>query len=247
MIFVSFNVNGIRAAIANGLMDFLTKTEADIILLQETKVNIPFDLQLSGYGATWHFARRRGYSGTAVLFREKPICIQHGFHHWLDDEGRIITLEYPLFFVVNVYVPNSQDVLDRCYYRLDWDTALLEHLSNLCARKSVVIGGDFNVAHDCIDVYPDQNTETQSGFREEKQGGFDNLLELGFVDALRFMHPNEGGFYTWWSGRKYDRDRGRRIDYFLVSDNLKSKISASSIVPGITISDHAPIQLVLRL
>jgi exodeoxyribonuclease-3 len=253
MLLISFNVNGLRAAIANGLTVFLAKTQADIVLLQETKIDAPVDLQLPKYQSTWHFSKRKGYFGTTVLFKENPINIQHGFRNdpGINDEGRIITLEYPLFFIVNVYVPNFQGTLDRWYYRLDWDTALFEHLSNLCIRKPVVIGGDFNVAHDYIDIYPEntKNIKNQIGFREEERGGFDNILELGFIDTFRFMHPNECGFYTWWSEKNENRtyNRGRRIDYFLVSDKLKSKIRKSSIMPEITISDHAPIKLEIKL
>jgi exodeoxyribonuclease-3 len=163
-------------------------------------MDIPIDFQLSGYKSVWNFSKRKGYSGTAILFKEKPIYIQYGFHNYqnINDEGRIITLEYPLFFVVNVYVPNSQGTLDRWYYRLDWDTALLEYLSNLYTRKPAIIGDDFNVAHNYIDIYPENTTniENQAGFQEEERGGFDNLLELGFVDVFRFIHPTERGFYT---------------------------------------------------
>jgi exodeoxyribonuclease-3 len=253
MLLISFNVNGLRAAIVNGLIEFLTKIQADIILLQETKIDAPVDLQIPKYKSTWHFSKRKGYSGTAILFKENPIDIQYGFRNnsEINDEGRIITLEYPLFFVVNVYVPNSQGTLDRWYYRLDWDTALVEHLSNLCVQKSVVIGGDFNVAHNYIDIYPEntKNIESRAGFREEERGGFDNLLELGFIDTFRFTHPNECGFYTWWSEKNENRkyNRGRRIDYFLISDKLTSKIRESSIMLEITISDHAPIKLEIKL
>ncbi|MDR1334799.1 MAG: exodeoxyribonuclease III, partial [Holosporaceae bacterium] len=216
MILISFNVNGLRAAIASGLVEFFDKLQADIILLQETKVDVPVDLSPLKYQSVWHFSKRKGYSGTVVLFKNKPIDIQYGFNNnvEINDEGRIITLEYPLFFIVNVYVPNSQGTLDRWYYRLDWDTALYRHLSDLCARKPVIIGGDFNIAHNYIDIYPEntKNIQNRAGFREEERCGFDNLLELGFIDTFRFMHSHECGSYTWWSEKNENRkyNRGRR-------------------------------------
>jgi len=249
MRFISFNVNGLRAAACNGLVGLLENWQADFILLQETKINSPIDLEFQWCKSVWHFSKRKGYSGTVIFFKENPINTHLGFHSDFGDEGRVITLEYPLFFIVNVYIPNSQGSLDRWYYRLDFDSALLEYLSNLCDRKLVVVGGDFNVAHDYIDIYPENAKNIEPGFRKEERGGFDNLLELGFVDTFRYMHPCECGFYTWWSGKHDNRkhNRGRRIDYFLVSDSIKPKIIESSIMSEITISDHAPIKLELDL
>ncbi|MDR1361986.1 MAG: exodeoxyribonuclease III [Holosporaceae bacterium] len=252
MLFASFNINGLRAAIGNGLLDFLANLQADIILLQETKLVTPIDLPISGYRCAWNFSQRSGYAGTAILFRKNPLEIHYGFTNTnFNNEGRIITLEYPSFFVVNVYVPNSQGYLRRWYYRLDWDAALLEYLAVLYTRKPIILGGDFNVAHNYLDIYPEnqKNIENQTGFRAEERGGFDKLLELGFVDTFRFLHPNDSGFYTWWSGKNENRkyNRGRRIDYFIVSDTLKSKIQESSIVQADPISDHAPIKLVMGI
>ncbi|GHU15681.1 exodeoxyribonuclease III [Alphaproteobacteria bacterium] len=252
MIFISLNVNGLRAALCKGLVDFLTKSQADFILLQEIKVDVPIDLTIPEYSSEWNFSGQSGYAGTAILFKKKPIGIKNGFYDTkLDSEGRLITLEYPSFFVVNVYVPNSRGNLERWYYRLDWDSALMEYISNLCLRKPVVVGGDFNVAHNYIDIYPENTTniENQPGFREEERGAFDTLLELGFTDTFRFLHANKCGAYTWWSGQNENRknNRGRRIDYFLVSKGFEDKILESSIFSAITISDHAPIKLMMEL
>lgn len=252
MVFISFNVNGIRSAINDGLSDFLKKSVADFILLQEIKVNFPIDLNTFGYKSIWNFSKRKGYSGTAILFKNTPLDVQYGFamNHEIDDEGRIITLEYPAMFVIDVYFPNSQGDLDRWYYRLDWFSAVHEHLSNLYPRKLIIVGGDFNLAHSRLDIYPkaEKDLKDKSGFTEEERGEFDNLIEMGFVDTFRFLHPEERA-YTWWSksNENYKYNRGRRLDYFLVSEKLAPKIRESSMMSGITISDHVPIKLELKL
>jgi exodeoxyribonuclease-3 len=250
VIFISYNVNGLRAAIGKGLMDFIAASRADFILLQETKDDAPVDFSAMGYAVERNFSERRGYAGAAVLFKKKPIGVRRGFGNAeLDGEGRFIVLEYPSFYVVNVYAPNSRGGLDRWYYRLDWDEALVEYVARLRCEKPVVIGGDFNVAHEYIDIYPEntRNLEKQPGFRDEERGGFDKLLEAGFVDSFRFLRPDESGAYTWRSAKCENRrnNRGRRIDYFLVSEGLEGKIRESSILLETSISDHSPIKLVL--
>lgn len=266
MVFVSFNVNGIRAAIQNGLENFIETSKADFILIQETKVNSPVDLSLVNsdvnpkselqYKSLWNFAEKKGYSGTAVLFKEHPLNVNYGFlkknniDGITENEGRIITLEYPSFFLVNAYFPNSQRGLKRWYYRLDWFDAFYEHVSHLCHLKPVIIGGDFNLAHDYLDIYwqNESDLKSQAGFTDEERDEFDNLLEMDFVDTFRLMHPEERT-YTWWSKNheNYKHNRGRRIDYFLVSKKLKTKIRESSIFSEIKISDHVPIRLELEL
>lgn len=265
MIFISFNVNGIRAAVQNGLENFIENSEADFILIQETKVNSPVDLSLKNshsnvksysepkYKSLWNFAEKKGYSGTVVLFKEDPLSVCYDFSkksRMDEDEGRIITLEYPSFFLINAYFPNSQGGLEHWYYRLDWFEAFYEHVSHLYHLKPVIIGGDFNLAHDCLDIYwQDENDlKSQAGFTEEERGEFDNLLGMGFVDTFRLRHPEERA-YTWWSKNheNYKHNRGRRIDYFLVSKELKSRILESSILSNIKISDHVPIKLELKI
>ena len=252
MMFVSFNVNGLRAAIAKVGIDFFMELNADFLLLQEIKLKTPLENFLPGYFSAWNFPDCAGYAGTAILSKQKPNNIKYDFGTEFDTEGRVITFEYPLFFLVNVYVPNSQGSLDRWYYRLDWNDSLVEYLSTLLRKKSVIIGGDFNVAHNYIDIYPEntKNLEKQSGFREEERGGFDNLLELGFVDTFRLLNATKTGSYTWWSAKNNNREnnKGRCIDYFLVSDDIQGKIRSSQIFVNtdISISDHVPIKLIVE-
>jgi exodeoxyribonuclease-3 len=253
VVFVSYNINGFRAALSKGLEDFLSALNADFIMFQETKadVSLEFNLKgcLKGYSAEWNCSERCGYAGSAIFFKKKPVSVKYGFgNKKLDGEGRLIVLEYPSFFVINVYVPNSRGNLERWYYRLDWDEALIDYLTDLRCRKPVIIGGDFNVARDYIDVYPEntKNLENYPGFREEERSDFDKLLDAGFVDTFRFLFPDKCGAYTWWSGTNRKYNRGRRIDYFLVSEGLEKKIRGSEILSDVTFSDHAPIKLTLE-
>lgn len=252
VILISFNVNGIRAALSKGLDEFLRKSAADFILIQETKVNSSIDLGVLNYRSVWNFAESKGYSGTMILFKDTPINIQCGFGRecGINDEGRIITLEYPSYYVINAYFPNSQSKLKRWYYRLDWFDELHEYLSNLYRRKPVIIGGDFNLAYDHLDIYSESTESPKEplGFAQEEKTELDNLLEMGFVDTFRLMNPGKR-LYTWWSSKNENHkyNRGRRIDYFLVSRELTPKVSDSTIARRIGISDHAPIILKLRL
>lgn len=220
---------------------------ADIAALQEIKVNAPvLGFAPPGYRVEWSFAERPGYAGTACLFRKKPLAVTRGIgNERFDRDGRIITLEYPAFLFVNVYVPNSQGGLAKWYHRLEWDEAFYGYAAELLRRKPVVIGGDFNVAHEAIDTY---HTGHTAGFREEERGGFDRLLSLGLVDAFRLLNPDARA-YTWWSGKNGNRaaNRGRRLDYFLVSENISGKVKSADILCGIQGGDHVPIALEIDL
>jgi len=250
---VTWNVNGIRACIGKGLADYLLTANADIIGLQKTKVNAPIpDLVPPGYNAVWNAGERLGYSGTMCLYKQTPVSVRSGADDpRLDGEGRIITLEYPAFYYVNAYVPNSQGGIDRAHYRLDWDAAFVRYLYDLQAEKPVVVGGDFNVSRDYIDVFPEnlRNIENPTGFTSEERGGFQALLDIGLVDVFRELHPSQERAYTWWSNRlnKRDENRGWRIDYFLISACLLKKVKGCEIRPDVFGSDHAPIELKIKL
>ena len=262
---ISWNVNGLRACLSNGLIDYLLLTDADIIALQEIKVNEPVaELSLPGYTADWCFSARGGYSersvrrsggysGTMCLYKVPPISVKHGLilqssngDEWLDDEGRIITLEYPEYFFVNVYVPNSQSKLSRRHYRMYWDYAFLNYIYKLNSGKPVIIGGDFNVAHQHIDVFPEnvRNVKKPYGFLEQERDGFNRLLEIGMADVFRVLYPAAEA-YTWWSQRfsKRDANQGWRIDYFVLSDKLLPKVKNCVIRSDVHGSDHAPMEM----
>lgn len=253
MKFVTWNVNGLRACITKGLPEYLKEINADIVALQETKINNPLPEAVPpGYEAVWSCGERAGYSGVACMFKTPPLSVSDGIgDSCLNKEGRIITLEYPTFYFINVYVPNSQGELDRWYYRLEWDAAFADYLELLILdTKPIIVAGDFNVARDYIDVYPEniRNIENPPGFRSEERDGLNTLLDLGFIDVFRELHPTERA-YSWWSNRlnKRDEDRGWRIDYFLVSNKLLRKIKSCKIRADISGSDHAPIELAVKL
>jgi exodeoxyribonuclease-3 len=247
---LSWNANGLRALLRDGSLPPLADG-ADFVCLQETKADAPIDPVVPGFGAEWAFSERLGYAGVTTLFKRKPLFVTRGLDNpKLDAEGRVLTLQYPKFFLVNVYVPQSQGGLERWYYRLDFDAALAEHAESLLSQKPVIICGDFNVAHGYIDIYPEntRNFESSPGFKEEERGAFDNLLSLGFVDAFRMLHSDKR-VYTWW-GKRFshkEQNRGRRLDYFLVSENIASLVTSSEIISNFTGSDHAPITLEVSL
>jgi len=251
----TWNVNGFRACLEKSLEEYVLFADADIIALQETKVNepIPIDDLLSlGYRADWNFANRVGYSGTLCLFKEEALSVSHNLGvKELDGEGRLITLEYPSFFFTNVYVPNSQGGRERWYYRLDWDAAFLKYAERLAERKNLIICGDFNVARDYIDVYPEnlRNEENPHVFLSEERDGLNALLDIGLADVFRELHPEKERSYSWWSqrGNKRSENRGWRLDYFLVSENLMPKIKSCEIRADVFGSDHAPVELVIDL
>jgi len=248
----TWNVNGLRASLGKGLLDYLRESEPDVVAIQETKTNAPVpDIVLPGYQAVWCFAEKPGYSGTLCLFKEKPLAVTRGLGDTrLDSEGRLITLEYPSHYFVCVYVPNSKGGLDRWYYRLDWDKALLEYLEALHDRKPVIVGGDLNVARSYIDVYPENLLEADPhGFLTEERDGLNALLEMGLVDVFRELHPDLEGAYSWWSSRlnRRSENKGWRLDYFLTSAQLLPKVRSCKLRPDVFGSDHAPIELVIAL
>jgi len=253
MKFVSWNVNGVRSALGKGLADFIRSTNADMYAFQEVKAEPDqvesLEFPPAGYHAFWNPAQQKGYSGTLVLSRTKPLSVRLGMgpeEH--DGEGRIVTCEYPDFFLVNVYTPNSKDDLARLVYRHDeWDRLFLAYLKKLEETRPVVFCGDLNVAHEEIDLArPKENTRS-AGFTLEEREGFSNLVKAGFVDTFRHLHPGETGHYSWWSFRAGARARnvGWRIDYFLISQALLPRLRDAAIRPDVTGSDHCPVTLEL--
>jgi exodeoxyribonuclease-3 len=236
-----------------GLLNYITETDADILAIQETKMNtLMSDFPPRGYTADWNCGERLGYSGTVCLYKKQPLSIRHGFGEArFDAEGRLITLEYPSFYFVNAYVPNSQGGLDRWYYRLDWDAAFAEYLEYLQGRKPVIVAGDFNVARDYIDIFPEnlRNDENPPGFLSEERDGLNALLDMGLSDVFRNLHPTQERAYTWWSNRlnKRAENRGWRIDYFLVSESLMPRVESCEIRSDVYGSDHAPVELTINL
>ena len=250
MKFISWNVNGLRACVAKGFQDSFNGLDADFFCLQETKLQEgQIDLRLDGYFQFWNYAEKKGYSGTAIFAKEEPMSVQYGMgveEH--DKEGRVITLEYPAFYIVNVYTPNSQDGLKRLDYRMQWEDAFRAYLKGLEGKKPVIACGDMNVAHNEIDLKNPSTNRKNAGFTDEERQKMTELLDSGFTDTFRFMHP-EAVEYSWWSYRFNARARnaGWRIDYFLVSDVLKDKISDASIHQEIFGSDHCPVELVMDI
>ena len=249
MKFISWNVNGLRACQGKGFSDVFREMGADFFCLQETKMQPgQLDLQFEGYESFWNSAEKRGYSGTAIFTRHKPIDVTMGMgieDH--DHEGRIITLEMEPFFLVNVYTPNSQDGLKRLDYRMDWDDDFRNYLLQLDKRKPVIVCGDMNVAHEEIDIKNPKANRRNAGFTDEERQKFTTLLQTGFTDTFRHLHPTEAT-YSWWSYRFHAREKntGWRIDYFLASNRLQPSIESASIHTNILGSDHCPVELVLK-
>ena len=245
---ISWNVNGLRAVAGKGFADIFAELDADFVCLQETKLQeSQLDLEFLGYTSYWNYADKKGYSGTAVYTRQMPLAVTRGIgvdEH--DHEGRVLTLEMEDFYLVNVYVPNSQDGLKRLDYRMQWEDAFRAYVSGLAARKGVVICGDMNVAHEEIDLKNPATNHFNAGFSDEERAKMTELLGAGFVDSWRSQHPGEAK-YSWWSYRMRARERnvGWRIDYFLVSENIKDRIVSTDILNGIFGSDHCPVELIL--
>jgi exodeoxyribonuclease-3 len=248
---ISWNVNGIRAVLRKGLADFVAREKPDILCLQETKAR-PEDVELpealAGYHACWNSAEKKGYAGTAIFSKTKPLGTAHGIgiaDH--DREGRVITAEFAEFFVVNVYVPNSKRELTRLAYRQQWDRDFLGYLRGLEKRKPVIFCGDLNVAHTELDLARPKDNVKNHGFTPEERAGFDAVVGAGFVDAFRVFEPG-GGHYTWWSqmGTARARNIGWRIDYFVVSAALRPRLKSAQIHHATMGSDHCPIELVLK-
>ena len=248
MKFVSWNVNGLRAVAGKGFADIFAELDADFVCLQETKLQEgQLDLEFLGYTSYWNYADKKGYSGTAVYTRQVPLAVTYGIgvdEH--DHEGRIITLEMEDFYLVCVYVPNSQDGLKRLDYRMKWEDDFRAYVSGLAARKGVVICGDMNVAHEEIDLKNPATNHFNAGFSDEERAKMTELLSAGFVDSWRLQHPDEEK-YSWWSYRMRARERnvGWRIDYFIVSESLRGRIVSTDILNDIFGSDHCPVELIL--
>lgn len=246
MKFISWNVNGLRACEGKGFSDIFKELNADFFCLQETKMQAgQLDLQFDGYQSYWNYADKKGYSGTAIYTRQKPLNVIYGMgidEH--DHEGRIITLELEDFFLVTVYTPNSQDGLRRLEYRMKWEDDFLAYIQNLDSQKPVIICGDMNVAHQEIDIKNPKTNRHNAGFTDEERAKFTTLLDKGFIDTFRFLHP-EDITYSWWSYRFRAREKnaGWRIDYFVTSKCLSDKIKDAKIHTKIMGSDHCPIEL----
>lgn len=249
MKFVSWNVNGFRAILGKGFYEFFNETDADIFCLQETKLQEgQHDAMPEGYYEYWNYAQRKGYSGTAVFTKREPLKVTRGMGlEAHDQEGRVITLEFPEFYFVTVYTPNAQDGLARLDYRMEWEEAFRAYLQTLDLQKPVIICGDMNVAHQEIDLKNPKQNRNNAGFTDQERAKFSDLLAAGFVDSFRHLYPDRENAYTWWSYRFNARSRnaGWRIDYFIVSDRLKSRIKDSVICSEIQGSDHCPVILEL--
>ena len=250
MKFVSWNVNGLRACEGKGFSEAFRALDADFFCLQETKMQEgQLDLAFEGYDSYWNYADKKGYSGTAIFTRLKPLSVSYGIGIDMHDhEGRVITLEMPEFYLVCVYVPNAQDGLKRLDYRMQWEDDFRAYLGTLAARKGVVVCGDLNVAHNEIDLKNPSSNRHNAGFTDEERGKFNALLASGFTDSWRFLNPDTVK-YSWWSYRFHARENnaGWRIDYFLVSKSIKDKIAGAEIHNEIFGSDHCPVELTLSL
>lgn len=247
MKFISWNVNGLRACMNKGFMDFFSAEDADFFCLQETKLSEgQIDLDLPGYLQHWNYAEKKGYSGTAIFAKHPPLSVRYGVGiAELDTEGRLITLEYPEFFLVTCYTPNAQRELARIGHRLNWEKAFREYLMSLDTIKPVIVCGDLNVAHKEIDLKNPASNRGAAGFSDEERGAFGQLLDSGFTDSFRYLYPDTEGAYTWWSYMFHARERntGWRIDYFLVSNRIADKITATPIYHETMGSDHCPVGL----
>lgn len=247
---ISWNVNGLRAVVKKGFMDFFDDIDADIFALQETKMQPhQLELDLPGYYQYFHSAERKGYSGTAVFTKKEPINVSYDFEKDIhNDEGRVMTLEYDDFYFVNAYVPNSQEKLKRLDYRMEWEDELRKYLVNLDEKKPVIYCGDLNVAHNEIDLKNPSTNRKNAGFSDEERAKFSELLDAGFSDTFRTLYPDKVE-YSWWSYRFNARanNAGWRIDYFVVSDRLMDKVKDSIIYGDIMGSDHCPVGLKISM
>ncbi|MGN1415092.1 MAG: exodeoxyribonuclease III [Anaerovoracaceae bacterium] len=247
---ISWNVNGLRAAVEKGFLDFFKEAGADIFCLQETKLQEgQIKLDLPGYHQYWNYAEKKGYSGTAIFCKEEPISVTYGLgidEH--DHEGRVITAEFEDFYFVTVYTPNSQDGLKRLDYRMTWEDAFRAHLLKLAETKPVVAAGDMNVAHQEIDLKNPKTNRKNAGFTDEERSKMSTLLDSGFVDTFRYFYPDAEGIYSWWSYRFKAREKnaGWRIDYFIASESMKDRLAGAKIHTDIFGSDHCPVELELK-
>ncbi|EEU7817640.1 exodeoxyribonuclease III [Listeria monocytogenes] len=248
---ISWNVNGLRAAVKKGFLEYFEEVDADIFCLQETKLQEgQIELDLPAYKDYWNYAVKKGYSGTAIFTKVEPLSVQYGLgvpEH--DTEGRVITLEFEEFFMVTVYTPNSQVELKRLDYRMTFEDAILEYVKNLDKTKPVVLCGDLNVAHEEIDLKNPKTNRKNAGFSDEERAKFSAFLDAGFIDSFRYFYPDLTDAYSWWSYRMNARARntGWRIDYFVVSERLKDKLVDAKIHADVLGSDHCPVELELNL
>ena len=248
---ISWNVNGIRACVNKGFKDFFEEIDADIFCIQETKCQPDqIELKFNGYYAYWNSAEKKGYSGTAIFTKKEPINVTYGIgieEH--DKEGRVITLEFQNFYMVNIYTPNAKRGLERLEYRQIWEDEIRKYLLKLNETKSVIMCGDLNVAHEEIDLKNPKSNRGNAGFTDEEREKMTQLLHSGFVDAFRYLYPNKTDAYSWWSymGKAREKNIGWRIDYFIVSQDIKTKIEEAIIYPEIMGSDHCPVGLVMDI
>lgn len=248
---ISWNVNGIRACVKKGFMDYFKDVDADVFCIQESKLQEgQIELELEGYHQYWNYAEKKGYSGTAIFTKKQPIAVTYGLgieEH--DNEGRVITAEYEDYFVVTCYTPNSKSELERLDYRMVWEDAFREHLLALDAKKPVMVCGDLNVAHKEIDLKNPKTNRRSAGFTDEERAKMSLLLEAGFVDTFRYLYPDVTGAYSWWSylGKARERNAGWRIDYWCVSERLKENIKEAEIHAEILGSDHCPVMLEIEV
>ena len=246
---ISWNVNGIRACVNKGFKEFFEKVNADIFCIQETKCQPgQIELEFEGYKSYWNSAERKGYSGTAIFTKKEPISVKYGIgieEH--DKEGRVITLEYKDFYMINIYTPNSKRELERLDYRQIWEDEIRKYLVNLSKEKPVIMCGDLNVAHKEIDLKNPKNNRGNAGFTDEERNKMTELLESGFVDSFRYLYPDKENTYTWWSymGKAREKNIGWRIDYFIVSKNFEKNIKEANIYSEIMGSDHCPIEIII--
>ena len=247
---ISWNVNGIRACVNKGFLDFFNEIDADIFCIQESKMQEgQLELDLPGYYQYWNYAEKKGYSGTAIFTKKEPLSVKYGMEiEEHDHEGRVITLEYEDYFVVTCYTPNSQNELKRLDYRMTWEDDFKKYLKNLEESKPVIMCGDLNVAHEEIDLKNPKTNRKNAGFTDEERAKMTELLQAGFIDTFRYFYPEETGRYSWWSYRfrAREKDAGWRIDYFIVSEILKDKLVSADIHKTVMGSDHCPIELVIK-
>lgn len=247
MKFISWNVNGLRACVQKGFLDFFTSIDADFFCIQESKLQAgQIDLDLPGYHQYWNYAEKKGYSGTAIFAKNKALSVSYGIgieEH--DREGRVITLEYDNFYLVTCYTPNSQNELKRLPYRMQWEDDFREYLKTLDAKKPVVLCGDLNVAHNEIDLKNPKTNRKNAGFSDEERAKMTELLGSGFTDTFRYFYPDAEGIYSWWSYRFKAREKnaGWRIDYFITSKRINDKLKKAAIHTDVLGSDHCPVEV----
>lgn len=248
--FISWNVNGLRACVEKGFEEIFQNLDADIFCLQETKLQEgQINLDFPGYFQYWNYAQKKGYSGTAIFTKEEPVSVSYGIgmeEH--DTEGRVITLEYPDYYFITVYVPNSQEELKRLDYRMKWEDDFLSYIKKLEENRPVIYCGDLNVAHKEIDLKNPKTNRRNAGFTDEERNKFQNVLDSGMTDSFRYFYPDKTDIYSWWSYRFHAREKnsGWRIDYFVVSDCLKDRLESADIHTEIFGSDHCPVELIIK-